>query len=56
MKLSKTPRAKLIRRTIITAIVLGLSYVGITGDLAEELSETGADIIIEKMEQDSTGT
>ena len=48
--LSKTPRAKLIRRTLIAAITLGLSYVGISGQLAEDLSETGADVIIQPME------
>ena len=50
---SKTPRAKLIRRTLIAAITLGLSYVGISGQLAEDLSETGADVIIQTMESNT---
>ena len=52
---SKTPRAKLLRRTIVAALALGLSYVGISGQLAEDLSETGADVIIQTMESSTAG-
>jgi hypothetical protein len=52
---SKTPRAKLIRRTLIAAITLGLSYVGISGQLAEDLSETGAEVIIQTLNSDTAG-
>jgi hypothetical protein len=47
---SKTPRAKLIRRTLVAVITLGLSYIGISGQLAEEISDSGATIIIETIE------
>ena len=50
---SKTPRAKLIRRTLVAVITLGLSYVGITGQLAEDISDSGATMIITTMGSDT---